>query len=536
MSALRSETVRRYVASLDLNLHLEDFLKPRLASLTSPEAMTGRAATAQRIAKAIRAGEKIAVFGDYDCDGMTATAILSDIIEALGGEVSAHLASRFEGGYGFSDPALDRVLESAPRLLITCDCGSSDHPRLERAREAGLDVIVIDHHLVPDEPLPVLAFLNPHQPGCDFPFKHMASCGLALSVGAALRKEMQSSLDIRAWLDLVAIGSIADVVPLIGDNRVLVRAGLEVLRKAERPGIRALLEVIGLDRSLPFSAEDVAFRIAPRLNAPGRLMEPDAALAVLRAKEPVQAARAAARVEELCQRRREDQKTIESEAEAQVFKLGHDKAAAIVVGDLRWNHGIVGIVAGRLAEKYQKPAIVIGSDGVGSVRGPDGFPLYDALSESSSYLMRFGGHQAAAGLSIEMAQLTEFTQAFLKAVESRVDYQRPEPPEAWPIHADDDLYEVVQDLQLLEPCGEKNPAPYLEVRATIRRARAVKGGHLKLDLAFENGVRVSAFAPGKGHLEPTLKGKVRINGSLRPDRYRGGRHVEMMAQEVHLDV
>lgn len=536
MPALRSETIRRYVASLSLNADLDSFLKPRLSSLTPPDAMTGRQETAQRIAQAIRAGEKIAVFGDYDCDGMTATAIMSDIIEALGGTVTAHLASRFEGGYGFSDPALDRVLASEPQLLITCDCGSSDHPRLERARRAGLDVIVIDHHLVPDEPLPVLAFLNPHQPDCEFPFKHMASCGLALSVGAALRKEMKSKLDIRAWLDLVAIGSIADVVPLVGDNRVLVRAGLEVLRKAERPGIRALLDVIGLDRSSPFSAEDVAFRIAPRLNAPGRLQEPDAALAVLRAKQPVQAAEAAALVEELCQRRREDQKSIEAEAEAQVISTGQDVAPGIVVGDLKWNHGIVGIIAGRLAEKYGRPAIVIGSDGVGSVRGPGGFPLYDALAESAEHLLRFGGHQAAAGISIEMSKLADFTSAFHEAVARRKDYERPKAPKAWPIVPEDDLFEIVQDLQLLEPCGEKNPAPHLEVYATVRSAREVKGGHLKLDLVFDNGARVSAFAPGKGHLRQSLKGKVRVRGSLRPDRYRGGRNVEMMAQDVSLDV
>src|SRR6185437_13889976 len=208
-----------------------------------------RDASAERIARAVRAGERICVFGDYDCDGITATAITTSFLRALGGDVTPLLATRLEGAYGLSAPALERVLAARPTLLVTCDCGSSDHERLAVARARGIDTVVIDHHLVPAEPLPAFAFLNPHRPECGFPYKGMASCGLALSLGAAVRKTLGASLDLRPFLDLVAIGTIADVAPLDGDNRALVRAGLAVMGgiagpggRVQRPGLRALAE------------------------------------------------------------------------------------------------------------------------------------------------------------------------------------------------------------------------------------------------------------------------------------------------------
>ncbi len=210
--------------------------------------MVDRAALTQRMARAVRDAERIWVFGDYDCDGITSAAIFTELLRELGAEVVPRLASRFEGGYGVSDPAVDRILETRPAVLVTCDCGSSDHASLQRVTDAGVDVLVIDHHLVPDEPLPALAFINPHRPECGFAFKGLASCGLVLSLVAALRTELGAKLDVRKSLDLVAIGTIADVAPLDGDNRPLVRAGLAALRAAKRPGVAALLEYAKIDR------------------------------------------------------------------------------------------------------------------------------------------------------------------------------------------------------------------------------------------------------------------------------------------------
>ena len=244
--------------------------------------MADRALAAERIARAIRKRERIVVFGDYDVDGTTSAIILADVIRVLGGDVCVKIADRFRGGYGLSDAALARCLDTSPGLLVTCDCGSSDHERIARARNRGVDVIVVDHHLVPEEALPALAFLNPHRPECGFGFKGLCSAGLAFSLGAAVRAEIGARLDLRGWLDLVAIGTIADLAPLIGDNRRLVRAGLKRLSSPNgRPALRAMLQATNLDKSDLLSARDVAFRLSPRLNAPGRLGEADLTLRFL---------------------------------------------------------------------------------------------------------------------------------------------------------------------------------------------------------------------------------------------------------------
>lgn len=223
------------------------FLDPKLLHLTRPDAMADRLVAADRLARAVRERERICVFGDYDCDGITATAVTTEVLTLLGGDVVPVLASRYAGGYGLSAGARTRIEETGARVLVTCDCGSSDHESLEQLRRQGIDAIVIDHHLVPEEPLPVLAFLNPQRKECGFPYKSLASCGLALSLGAAVRAALGSTLDLRRVLDLVAIGTIADVVALDGDNRALVRAGLRMLEQARRPGIRALLENARID-------------------------------------------------------------------------------------------------------------------------------------------------------------------------------------------------------------------------------------------------------------------------------------------------
>lgn len=534
---LATTTVARYLERLGLTSgdKLDSYLSPRLSSLTAPDQMADRAAIAERLARAIRQRERVVVFGDYDCDGMTAAAILSDVIEELGGIALPLLASRFDGGYGVSQRAVERILEQRPSLVITCDCGSSDHVTLRQLGERNIDVAVIDHHLVPDEPLPALGFLNPHRPECAFPYKGLASCGLVFSVAAAVRTVLGASLDVRKWLDLVAIGSVADVAPLTGDNRVLVRAGLSTLRLAERPGIRALLDVVGLNRSYPLTAGDIAFRIAPRLNAPGRLGAPDLAFRLLREKDPEKARSLADEIEHLCQVRRADQAVIEAQAEEDVLALGGADRSALVLGREGWNHGIVGIVAGRIAEKYERPTVVIGFEkgvGRGSLRGPAGFPLFDALSDCASLLNRFGGHQAAAGLEIQWERLDVFREAYEKACAARGVYERPAEKEAVSVEPRDDLNALLQDLYLLEPCGEQNPAPELRLSGRVVSSREVKGGHLKLDLEMPGGRRVGAFGPNLGTRARDLSGEVTVVGSLRPDRFRGGDAVELLVTRI----
>lgn len=514
---------------------VERFLEPRLRDLTPPDAMADRGVAAARLARAIRDGERICVFGDYDCDGITATAILSDVLEELGGRVTACLASRFDGGYGVSRAALQRILACEPQLLVTCDCGSSDHETLAEVVARGVDVIVIDHHLVPEEPLPALAFLNPHRPECGFPYKGLASCGLVLSVAAALRQELGVELDVRRWLDLVAIGSVADVAPLDGDNRALVQAGLKALRRAERPGVRALLELANMDGSTAITAEDVAFRIAPRLNAPGRLQAPDLALELLRAKTADRARALAAQVEQLSMTRRELQGQMVEEALEEVKREGWEERPGIVVGRRGWNHGIVGIVAGRLASELRRPVAVIGFDeatGRGSLRGPAGARLFDALARVSDVLVRYGGHQAAAGFEVREERLGELRARFEESCRDLgYDAAREELPPL-PLAPGEDPSLVLRDLHRLEPCGERNPLPVLSVDGDVRVAREVRGGHLKLEVELPGGRRLGGFGANLGDRAGALRGWVRVIGTLRPDRWRGGDAVEMLVRSV----
>ncbi len=514
------------------------FLNPRLSELTSPDAMADRSLAAERMARAIREGQLIAVFGDYDCDGMTSAAIMTEIIEALGGRAVTFIASRFEGGYGVSSAAVDKVLASGAPLLVTCDCGSSDHVSLERLRAAGVDCVVIDHHLVPELALPAVAFLNPHRPECGFPYKGLASCGLALSIGAALRTALGRELDLRRWLDLVAIGTIADVAPLDGDNRALVRAGLRAVGEGRRPGIRALLELAKLEGAGPLTSEDIAFRIAPRLNAPGRLGSPEIAVRLLLAKTLDEAHALAAEIEQRSSERKLIQERMISEALAEIEAEGWAERPAIVIGREGWNHGIVGIVAGRLADQFQRPVLAVGfSDGHGraSVRGPAGSRLFDALSAVQDVLLRFGGHQAAAGAEVELSRLGELRERFEAACAAQPPSTEAKPSEeatwAW-LAPGDDPARVLADLYLLEPCGAGNECPSIAFEATVLSARQVTGGHLKLELELEGGERLGAFGFTMGERASSLTGKIGVVGKLRPDRYRGGSAMELKLEKI----
>jgi single-stranded-DNA-specific exonuclease len=515
----------------------ERFLNPRLADLTRPDDMADRDIVAQRLALAIRKGELVAVFGDYDCDGITSCAIMTEVLRALGGRAVPLIASRFDGGYGVSLAASERILATGARVLVTCDCGSSDHETLRMLTARGLDVIVIDHHLVPDEPLPAIGFLNPHRHDCGFAYKGLASCGLALSVAAALRKAVGVDLDIRYWLDLVAVGTVADVAPLDGDNRALVRAGLDAIVKARRPGMLALLEMAKISRDSALTGRDIAFRIAPHINAPGRLGSADIALDLLLAKDLTAARALAATMEQISGRRRAMSEEMFVEACADVERSGFEREPAIVIGRSGWNPGIVGIVAGRLVDRFQRPVIVVGFDagtGRGSVRGPAGSRLHDALSAASDVLVRFGGHQAAAGLEVLEHQLDALRARFIDAVAGQEIAPCAEPGSAdlLQLAAGDDPLAVLADLRRLEPCGHRNPRPRIVVEGRVASVREVKNGHLKLELTLDNRRRLDCFAPRLGALASTLEGRVRVIGDLRHNGFNGADAAELLVEQV----
>lgn len=514
------------------------YLEPKLAHLTPPGSLRGWDAAVGRLGRAVRERQRVTVFGDYDCDGITATAIVTELLRSLGAEARPLLAQRFAGGYGLSEPALGRVVASPPNLLVVCDCGSSDHERIAAAQAAGIDVVVLDHHLPPAEPLPTAAFINPRQPGCAFPYKGLSSCGLALLLATGLRRTLGVSLDVRRWLDLVAIGTIADVAPLDGDNRILVRAGLTALGAAERAGLRALAELGRRGRARTVTAEEVAFQLAPRLNAPGRLGDAQVALDLLLATDGARATELGAEVERLGQERKRVQQQMLAEAIADVASGGHAELPVLVLGRAGWHPGVVGVVAGRLAALYGKPTAVLAFDGElgrGSVRAPAGFPVHDSLGACRQHLTSFGGHQAAAGLEVRTSELDAFRRAWASecaARGARVEGLVAARPAADArLDERDDPEHVVADLDRLEPFGESNPVVRLRIDGLrVRTARDVQG-HLKLGL--ERGRwKLGGFGPGRGAEAGGVVGRtVDVVGQLRRDAWRGGSALELLVED-----
>lgn len=507
--------------------HTRRFLDPKLAHLSAPHAMAGRAEAIDRIVAAIRRRERIVVFGDYDCDGITAVAILAEIIELLGGQVVPLLANRFTGGYGLSDEALELVCARNPGLLITCDCGSTDHGRIARLAARGVDTVVIDHHLVPAEPLPAVAFLNPHRPDCPFEYKQMSSCGLVLSLAAGLRAAMHREIDLRQWLDLVAIGTVADVAPLDGDNRVLVRAGLRVLGTGQRVGVRALAQLARIDLRAGVSVETIAFGIAPRLNAPGRLTDPELSLQLLMCKQTDQAAALASQIEQARNQRRERQAQMMEEAVQEVEACGFDRDPGLVLGRQGWHPGVVGIVAAQLTQRYGKPTVVVAFDGAtgrGSARAPAGVNVYELLQASREAPISFGGHAAAAGVHLESRALERLRELFNAAC-AKLPPTKPGAVQAEVVFdAQDSPREVLEGLQYLEPCGAGNPAPRLVLRsARVGRVAKVRGGHLQAQLLLDGREAIHGFGPNMGHLAEEITSGQRVHslGMLRWDTFGG---------------
>jgi single-stranded-DNA-specific exonuclease len=516
-----------------------EFLLPQLAGLSAPDAMLDRSSAAERLARAIRRRERIAVFGDYDVDGTTSCAILAGILEQLGGVVHASVGNRWEGGYGLSDVALDRVLECSPSVLVTCDCGSSDHERIARASRLGIDVIVVDHHLVPEQELPAFAFLNPHRPECGYEYKGLASAGLVLVLGAAIRAVLGVKLDLRDWLDLVALGTIADVAPLDGDNRRLVRAGLSRLASDRaRPGIIALRELARVrttpsSRTATISAVDVAYRMTPRLNAAGRMGDPAITLALLRSREVTQARQLAARIEQLNDERKATERHVTDRAYAQVLECySAAPSCGVVLAGPDFHRGVVGISAARVVDRFGVPAIVISVDGEhahGSARAPDGFPLFAAIQRCASVLERFGGHHAAAGVTLRSDRIEQFRELFAQATRDLARERFESPTPIADVALDPSVFELpaAGDLVRLEPMGQANAEPvFLLPEARVVECGIVKDAHLKLRLRI--GSRsVSAFGYDMGETLLPTGSLVHVLGYLRIDNWNGREEVEL---------
>ena len=447
------------------------FLHPRLNSLSDPFLLPNMAAAATRVLRAIDGRERIVLFGDYDVDGVTSLALLAEMIRSYGSAPELFLPLRMEEGYGMSAESIDRCQEQhRPRLLIAVDCGTSSVDEIAELKRRGVDVIVLDHH-EPKAALPdCVAVVNP-KAEMNCPFHYLCSVGIVFKLCHALLKMRPSpEFDLRAHLDLVALGTVADIVPLQHENRIFVQRGMTEIGKSKRPGLRKLIEVAAV-RS-PIAAEDIAFRLGPRLNAAGRLATAEKALRLLITQDEREALELARLLDAQNRERQGVEKKIVSEAEEELAKsFDPARDAAIVVGARDWHPGVLGIVASRLARKYHRPAVVVGFDssglGKGSGRSIEGFSLVEALGRCEKWLEKFGGHEMAAGLTVREEDFLGFANAFRETARELLSDEKLQPR----LHLDHELAfsdlngDLLRWHQALQPFGNGNLQPLFFARA-----------------------------------------------------------------------
>jgi single-stranded-DNA-specific exonuclease len=522
--------VNRGLAAAD---DINAFLDPALERLHPPFGLPDLEIATRRLGQAVRQGEPVAVYGDYDADGLTATALLHQFFQDLGLPCFSYIPDRLTQGYGLKQEALEELAARA-RLLVTVDCGSSDLEEVAWARARGLEVIVTDHHEVPPELPQALAVVNPKRRGHAYPGGDLAGVGVALLLALGLRAELRDSgwfarhrePNLRSYLDLVALGTAADVVPLVGENRILVRQGLKVLEESRRPGIIALKEIVRL-QDQPISYQDVVFRLAPRLNAAGRMGQARCALELLLSDDLAQARVQARYLDNLNRQRQSLEAAVLKEAKALMRRQDLASRPVLVLAGEGWHPGVIGIVASRLAEDYHRPVALVSLDngrGRGSARSIEGFHLFQGLSACRQALKKYGGHAAAAGFEVEAAHLPALQDLLEAAFHEQIGAAPPRPSlkvdaEAEPHHLNAPFY---RHLETLRPFGPGNPAPVVVCPAVECVASRVVGDrHLKVQLA-RDGHLLEAIAFDRGASHP-LSGSLDVALGTRLSHYQGRR-------------
>ncbi|MHB8899491.1 MAG: single-stranded-DNA-specific exonuclease RecJ [Thermoguttaceae bacterium] len=526
------------------------FLEPKLADLRDPALLPDCCLAAERLHQAIRDGRRITVYGDYDVDGITGTAILLKCFRLLGAEANYYVPSRIDEGYGLNHDAIRSLAQRGTQVLVTVDCGITSVGEAETAGQLGIELIITDHH-EPGARLPhARALVHPGLAGRGYPFAGLSGSGVALKLAWALCQQASGAKRVNpamrdflvSAVGLAATGTVADVVPLVDENRVLVRHGLTSLKDQPGLGLRTLMQLTELDSKPALDSEDIAFTLGPRLNAAGRLGQAQLAIELLVTDRPERADELARYIHGLNETRQKLERSIYLAANKQASELFNpEEDAALVLADRSWHPGVIGIVAGRLAEKYHRPVVLIAQDqlgvkpGTGSARSVPGFHLHAALAQCSQFLVGHGGHAAAAGLTIDDRQVEHFRGAFceiadqeiaadLRVAELNIDAEAPF--SAFTL-------KVVTQIEQLGPFGQCNSRPLLCTSgvslAEPPRAIGSGGNHLSLKLSQHN-VTLRAVAFGGGEWADELAGaRGPLDVAFRPviNTFRGRRSVEL---------
>ena len=485
----------------------------------------------QRLKQACRSGERLAICGDYDADGMTSTALLVGVLRRLGADPVAAIPSRQDDGYGLNTAMVERLEADGIRLLVTVDNGIAAHEALVRAQELAVDVVVTDHHTLPEQLPPLHALLHPACTPERSPYRGLAGVGLAYVLAKALARSSRSEQGLAVALDLFCIGTIADMAPLQGVNRRWLMDGLPRLKHSQLPGLQALQQVAGLEDA-PVDAGAVGFQIAPRINAVGRLGDPQLVVDLLTTEEPEQALALARDCEQLNRQRRDLCDAIEAEARALVEADGEQRSPFLLLAQSHWHHGVIGIVAARLVEHFGLPVALLASEGDGrlrsSVRAPRGFAVDQALQACSDLLERHGGHPAAGGFTVQASQLTALHERLNDLARQWLDRQGSErlvEPEAL-VNLEELTPSFWRQLQRLEPFGIGHPTPlFWSSRCQVSQQRQLRGGHLQLSLRQgEALVRAIAWRwSGSWTLPPELD----VAYHLRLNRWQGEERLQL---------
>jgi single-stranded-DNA-specific exonuclease len=472
----------------------EAFLKPALKWLSSPFLLNQMDIASEILAEHIIQGKKIAIYGDYDVDGLTGTAVLLLFLKQLGAQVTYYIPNRLTEGYGLNIPAISELKSQGVNLIVTVDCGVSNHNEILYAKREGLTVIVTDHHEVPNIPSPANLVINPKGEKNSFPFRDLSGVGVAFYLAIATRRTLlnrgfikEREINLREYLDLVALGTICDIVPLVNENRIFAKIGLELLSNSSRPGIIALKNISGVKENV--SCGEVAFRLGPRINAGSRLSEAETGIKLFIEQDIENAKALASRLNILNEKRQAMEDKILSEAVELIEsnnEFRHKKSIVLYNND--WHPGVIGIVASRLVELYYRPTILIsltGHKGRGSGRGISGLNLVKTLDKCRDFLIGYGGHKYAAGITIQEENISSFAEAFEKVVSSSLkeDDLQPELKIDCKVRMNDITEELCNELDLLQPFGVSNPEPNLLLNnARIIDRRIAGNNHLMLKL------------------------------------------------------
>jgi single-stranded-DNA-specific exonuclease len=465
------------------------FFRPDLSELYSPFLMKDMDQAVQRLVKALQSGEHIRIYGDYDVDGTTGTALLYLVLSNLvGSRISYYIPDRINEGYGLSKEGIAKAKEDHVDLIITVDCGITAVDEIAYAKSLGIDVIISDHHQPGDVLPPADAVLDPKRSDCEYPFKELAGCGVAFKLLQAVYQELNlDQEELNEYLDLVAIGSCADIVPLVDENRILVKNGLDLINQNPRVGIRALMESAGLARK-EIQASTIVFSLAPRINAVGRMGDATRAVKLFTTSD-IETARNFARIleKENQSRKNIDENTFKEAIELIETKLEKKNKKAYVLYKEDWHPGVIGIVASRIVERFYKPTVMIAvSDGIGkgSARSIEDFDVFQAIKQCEDLLLEFGGHKYAAGLSIELEKIPEFIERFTHFVENNITSEMLVPR----IHVDAEAHleeftdQVLRILKLFGPFGPMNLRPVFMSRGChiLEGPQLIGKNHMKM--------------------------------------------------------